>query len=200
MGMFVGVEISDTAEDTHNTFGSYGFEFFSTTSMIRLRSATMTRPVTCARFGPWTLILRRIRSPYLLMSVRKTIRFTNANATSDVPLEATGSEADTIVNNDYVGSASTTGQAEEWLLDSGATCGVTYDKSHMTDLKPSDRKITIGNGDKIETLGQGPVLTDEHGQMVKLTDVYYAPSFTKHIVSMRKRIDDDWSFCIADKT
>ena len=76
-GMFVGVAISDTAEDTHNTFGSYGFEFFSTTSMIRLRSAPMTSPVTCARFGSWTLILRRIRSPYLLMSVRKTIRFTN---------------------------------------------------------------------------------------------------------------------------
>jgi hypothetical protein len=28
MGMFVGVAISDTAEDTHNTFGSYGFEHF----------------------------------------------------------------------------------------------------------------------------------------------------------------------------
>jgi hypothetical protein len=44
-----------------------------------------------------------------------------ANAASDVPLnksestivEAAGSKADTIVKNDYVGSASTTGQAEE---------------------------------------------------------------------------------------
>jgi hypothetical protein len=38
----------------------------------------------------------------------------------------------------------------------------------MTDLKPSDWKITIGNGDKIEMLGQGTVtLTDKHGQMAK---------------------------------
>ena len=132
-----------------------------------------------------------------------------ANAAAVVPLdesesaivEAAGSEADTIVNYDYVGSASNTGQAEEWLLDLGATCGVTYDKNHMTERKPSDWKITIGNGDKIETLGQGRVTsTDEHGRTVKLTDVYYAPSFKKHILSMRKLLDDDWSFCIADKT
>ena len=35
---------------------------------------------------------------------------------------------------------------------------------------------------------------------IKLTDVYYAPSFTKHIVSMAKLIQDDWSLCVADKT
>ena len=89
-------------------------------------------------------------------------------------IEAAGKDADNIVNFDYVGSASTVGQAEEWLLDSGATCGVTYDNNHTTDLKPSDRKITIGNGDKIETLAQGidlVTLTDKHGHMVKLTDV-----------------------------
>ena len=102
---------------------------------------------------------------------------------------------------DYVGSAAATGIAEEWLLDSGATCGVTYDKSNMTDLKPSNRLITIGNGDKVATESQGTVtLTNENGQKIKLTDVYYAPSFTKHIVSMAKLIQDDWSFCVADKT
>ncbi len=71
----------------------------------------------------------------------------------------------------------------------------------MTDLKPSNREITIGNGDKVATLGQGTIkLTDNHGQTVKLTDVYYAQKFTKHIVSMWKLIHDDWSFCVADKT
>jgi hypothetical protein len=78
MGMFVGVAISDsTAEDMHNLFSSTVSKISVTTSMIRLRSAMIMSPVTCAHFGPWTLILRRIRSPYLLMFVRKTIRFTN---------------------------------------------------------------------------------------------------------------------------
>ena len=108
---------------------------------------------------------------------------------------------DSKTTEEYVGSASKTGLAEEWLLDSGATCGVTYDNTHMTDMKPSDREITIGNGDKVATKGQGTVmLTDKHGQTVKLTDVYYAPTFKKNIVSMRKLIDDKWTFHMADKT
>ena len=71
----------------------------------------------------------------------------------------------------------------------------------MTDMKPSDREITIGNGDKVATQGQGTVtLTDKLGHTIKLTDVYYAPTFTKHIVSMRKLIDENWAFHVTDKT
>jgi hypothetical protein len=211
MGMFVGVAISDTAEDTHNTLGSYGFENFFDNFDDSVAFGDDYEPCDLCPF--WAVDAYTPEDTELLPAdVREkddSIHEHVANAASDVPLdesesiivEAAGSEADTIVNSDYVGSASTTGQAEEWLLDPGATCGVTYDKNHMTDLKPSDQKITIGNRDKIETLGQGTVtLTDKHGQMVNLTDVYYAQSFTKHIVSMRKLIDDDWSFCIADKT
>ena len=99
------------------------------------------------------------------------------------------------VTSEYVGSVSKVGHSEEWLLDSGATCGVTYNNTYMTDMKPSNREITIGNGDKVATQGQGTVmLTDKLGQTIKLTDVYYAPTFTKHIVSMRKLIDDNWTF------
>jgi hypothetical protein len=113
----------------------------------------------------------------------------------------TNAEQEADATDEYVGSVSKVGQSEEWLLDSGATCGVTYDNAHMTDMKPSDRKITIGNGDKVATQGQGTVmLTDKLGQTIKLTDVYYAPTFTKHIASMRKLIDDNWAFHVADKT
>ena len=71
----------------------------------------------------------------------------------------------------------------------------------MTDMKPLDREITIGNGDKVATQGQGTfMLTDKLRQTIKLTDVYYAPTFTKHIVSMRKLIDGNWAFHVADKT
>jgi hypothetical protein len=119
--------------------------------------------------------------------------------TDDDPVEETVGTVATVY--DYVGSASTTGITEDWLLDSGATCGVTYNKSHMTDSKPCNRTITIGNGDKVATESQGTVtLTNEKGQIIKLTGVYYAPTFTKHIVSLAKLIQDDWSFCVADKT
>jgi hypothetical protein len=106
----------------------------------------------------------------------------------------------TLVADDFVAAAGLTG-TEEWLLDSGAACGVTYDNSKMSNTRASDKMITIGNGAQIATLGQGPVrLLDTRGNPVTLHDVYYAPKFTKHIVSLRKLIDDDWTLNVADKT
>jgi hypothetical protein len=71
----------------------------------------------------------------------------------------------------------------------------------MLSMRPSDKMITIGNGTQIATLGQGTVtMTDQRGVLVTLTDVYYAPRFTKHIVSLRKLIDDDWKLDIAHKS
>ena len=104
------------------------------------------------------------------------------------------------VSEEFVGSVGVDGNKNS-LLDSGATCGVTYDKSNMTNMRGSDKKITIGNGAKIATLGQGTVtLIDALGTLVTLTDVYYAPKFTKHVVSLWKLIDDDWKLDNADKS
>ena len=77
------------------------------------------------------------------------------------------------------------GHSEEWLLDWGATCRVTYDNLHMIDMKPSDREITIGNGDKVATQeGQGTVmLTDKLGQTIKLTDVFM-PRHLRNVLSV----------------
>ena len=144
------------------------------------------------------------------------VDFDIALGCTEIPLEATEdirtniveTTAVTVINHprgcyaglqptkEFVGSASSVGTngTEEWLLDSGATSGVTYDNTHMTDMRPSNRKIEIGNGDMIETLGQGTVtLVDSDGKTVSFTDVYYAPEFTKHIVSFRQLIDANWS-------
>jgi hypothetical protein len=68
---------------------------------------------------------------------------------------------------------------DEWLLDSGATCGVTYNNSKMSNMRASDKMITIGNGAQVATLQQGTVyLVDNRGNQVTLHDVYYAPKFT----------------------
>ncbi|KAI2504715.1 hypothetical protein MHU86_9732 [Fragilaria crotonensis] len=106
-----------------------------------------------------------------------------------------------LITEEFVGTSSALNGIEEWLLDSGATCGVTYDKSKMSNMRASDKMITIGNGAQVATLGQGTVhLVDNRGNQVTLHDVYYAPKFTKHIVSLRKLIDDDWTLNVADKT
>jgi hypothetical protein len=101
------------------------------------------------------------------------------------------------IAEEFVGTSTLNG-IEELLLDSGATCGVTYDNSKMSNMRASDKMITIGNGAQVATLGQGTVhLIDNLGKQVTLHDVYYAPKFTKHIVSLRKLIDDDWTLNVA---
>jgi hypothetical protein len=47
---------------------------------------------------------------------------------------------------EFVGSAITTAGTnctEEWLLDSGATSGVTYDNSLMTDMHPPAARLKL---------------------------------------------------------
>ena len=98
-------------------------------------------------------------------------------------------------------ASSATSATEKWLLDTGATCGVTYDNRNMTDMQPSDRKITIGNGAQIATLGQGTViLEDLNGTKLTLCDVYYAPAFAKHIISFRSLLEQKWKIQSATVT
>jgi hypothetical protein len=102
--------------------------------------------------------------------------------------------------NEMVMSGSMSQQDEEWLLDSGATCGVTYDQTLMTDMRTSNRPITVGNGEQIPTIGQGTVtLKSECGTTMKIEDVYYAPGFAKNILSLRTLMDDEWTLSGATK-
>ena len=67
-------------------------------------------------------------------------------------------------------------------------------------MKASNRHITIGNGDQIPTLEQGTVtLRSECGTTIDVPDVYYAPGFTKHILSWRTLLENDWTFSGATK-
>ena len=67
------------------------------------------------------------------------VTFTDGPPTDSKPTNVEP-EADT--TEEYVGSSSKVGHSEEWLLDLGATYGVTYDNSYMTEIKPSDHKIS----------------------------------------------------------
>jgi hypothetical protein len=71
----------------------------------------------------------------------------------------------------------------------------------MSDMRPSTRKIIVGNGTQVDTIGQGTVtIIDKNAKKVRFTDVYYAPDFTKNIVSFRKLLDNEWTISVADKS
>ena len=174
MSMFVGVSCFET-ETTEDVSERVSDSFFDTWDMNAVFNMPETKPFT----------------PYFKKDDEVTL--CDLEATSEGEMTAVPTE-------EYVGAA-IRDTSESWLLDSGATCGVTHSKLGMTNLKNSDRKITIGNGDQVQALGQGTVtLHDPNGKSVILDDVYYAPTFSKHIVSLRKLLDDDWKLANADKS
>ena len=105
------------------------------------------------------------------------------------------------IRNNSVLASTATSATEKWLLDTGATCGVTYDNKNMTDMQPSDHKIRIGNGAQIKILGQGTVILEYlNGTKMTLCDVNYAPAFAKHIISFRSLLEQKWKIQSATVT
>ena len=102
--------------------------------------------------------------------------------------------------NETVMSGLVSHRDKEWLLDLGATCGVTYKRNGVTNMKTSDCHITIRKGNQIPTLGQRTVtLRSECGTTINVPDVYYAPDFAKNILSLQTLLDNDWTFSGATK-
>ncbi|MCO5590655.1 hypothetical protein L7F22_044628 [Adiantum nelumboides] len=74
-----------------------------------------------------------------------------------------------------------------WLLDSGATCNLTYTKDHLTNYKPLRRPFPVCFGNKSTCLALG-VSTAEillsDGKIVAIHDVYYVPNSAKNLISV----------------
>jgi Reverse transcriptase (RNA-dependent DNA polymerase)/Zinc knuckle len=77
-----------------------------------------------------------------------------------------------------------------WLMDSGATCHVTNNKNFLVKAVHVKRKVTIGDGKEVKATMVGNVhLTDEKGNEIKLTNVYYIEGFVKNLLSVRRFMD-----------
>ena len=74
-------------------------------------------------------------------------------------------------------SGPTTSTIDEWLVDSGATGHMTYDKSILHDLKPSSSQISIGDASSIEASCVGNVFlnTSSNAEPAVLQDVLHVP-------------------------
>ena len=82
------------------------------------------------------------------------------------------------IKEDTVLAPSTSTTDGKWLLDTGVTCGVTYDKEKMSDMRSLDLQITIGNGAQIPTLGQGIVTLGD--QTLVTLDINIAHRILNH--------------------
>jgi hypothetical protein len=70
---------------------------------------------------------------------------------------------------------------------------LTFDCSHMSDAKPSDKIIVVGNGFKVPTVLLGTIhILYSTGNVLTIDDAHFAPTFTKNIISIRVLLENGW--------
>jgi hypothetical protein len=90
---------------------------------------------------------------------------------------------------------------EEWLIDSGATVNVTRSEKNVTNITPSNAKITVGNGEKVHVKAQGDLFLKENntGEMIKIQELI-CPEFPKNILSTKKLLAKGHSVVMDNKS
>ena len=79
--------------------------------------------------------------------------------------------------------------SESWLIDSGCTNHMTYDKTLFKDLKPTNvSKVRIGNGGYIPVKGKGTVAISTCSGIKLISDVLYVPNIDQNLLSVGQLI------------
>ena len=81
--------------------------------------------------------------------------------------------------------------AQNWIVDSGATCHISNTKELFEQLQPYHQKITLGDGHTLEAVGTGVVelklkLPDGETKIGRLSDVLYVPTLSYNLLSVPK--------------
>ncbi|CAJ2639700.1 unnamed protein product [Trifolium pratense] len=85
---------------------------------------------------------------------------------------------------------STKSSSECWLIDSGCTNHMTYDRTLFKDLKPTQiSKVRIGNGGYISAKGKGTVVISTSSGIKTISDVLYVPDIDQNLVSVGQLIE-----------
>jgi len=90
---------------------------------------------------------------------------------------------------------------EKFLIDSGATCHVTYKDQGLQNRAPSKSMVYMGDDTKAEIEGTGDLSLKvcNTDVMLNLSPVHYVPKFKKHIISVSRLCKDGYEITITDK-
>jgi len=85
---------------------------------------------------------------------------------------------------------STKSGSECWLIDSGITNHMTYDKTLFKDLRPTKvSKVRIGNGSYIPAKGKGTILISTTSGIKTISDVLYVPDIDQNLLSVGQLLE-----------
>ncbi|POM62824.1 polyprotein [Phytophthora palmivora] len=92
---------------------------------------------------------------------------------------------------EFVFSVSGNDRSACWLLDSGASSHMSFDRDGFCEYRTLDSMmtVTVANGQKLQVRGVGSVRFSIGGsQMVKLTDVLFVPQLDRKLLSIASLI------------
>ncbi|KAF3634576.1 putative LRR receptor-like serine/threonine-protein kinase [Capsicum annuum] len=87
-----------------------------------------------------------------------------------------------------------------WLIDSGCTNHMTYNKSLFKELKPTEiSKVRIESGDQILVEGKGTVIIKISLGNKTISDVLYVPDIDKNLLSICQLIEKEYKVSFENK-
>jgi len=95
---------------------------------------------------------------------------------------------------------STRSSSECWLIDSGCTNHMTFDRTLFKDLQSTEiSKVRIGNGDYISTKGKGTIAIATNSGTKTISDVLYVPDIDQNLLSVGQLIEKGFKVTFKDQ-
>ncbi|CAJ2637049.1 unnamed protein product [Trifolium pratense] len=89
---------------------------------------------------------------------------------------------------------------ESWLIDSGCTNHMTYDRELFRELDEAVfSKVKIGNGAYIEVKGRGTVAIEGHTGLKLISEVLYVPEINQNLLSVPQLLEKGYKVLFEDK-
>ncbi|XP_019236943.1 PREDICTED: uncharacterized protein LOC109217174 [Nicotiana attenuata] len=115
-------------------------------------------------------------------------------------------EADAQVANEeeedhlFVATILSTKKSDFWLIDSGCTNHMTYDRNFFKEFTSiGNKKVKIGNGDYILAKGKGTVAIPINSGTKKISDVFYVPDIDQNLLSVGQIMKKGFKVSFEDK-
>ncbi|KAH9678563.1 hypothetical protein KPL71_025767 [Citrus sinensis] len=94
----------------------------------------------------------------------------------------------------------TNSSTESWLIDSGCTNHMTYDRELFKELDETTiSKVRIGNGAHIAVKSKGTVAIEGHTGLKLIYDVLYVPEINQNLLSVTQLLEKGYKVLFEDK-
>ncbi|KAJ1386525.1 Retrovirus-related Pol polyprotein from transposon TNT 1-94 [Sesbania bispinosa] len=110
----------------------------------------------------------------------------NSNASATVVRSSAAISGESLDEGDDgdVLTVSTTGSAETWVMDTGASYHMTFNKELFSSFKEWNGSVKLGDDEELGVKGSGAVQIKMYDGMVRTFDAWYVPSLRKNLVSV----------------